>query len=59
MNSTGLRLEAFVANGLYCIDPLFLKHSLENSLKKMNIETLDVAILSYPAEVCRAVYGDA
>jgi len=52
-------LEAFVANGLYCIDPLFLKHSLENSLKKMNIETLDVAILSYPAEVCRAVYGDA
>ena len=41
------------------MDPLFLKHSLDNSLKKMNLSTLDVAILSYPAEVCRGVYGDA
>jgi len=24
----------------------------------MNISTLDVAILSYPAEVCRKQYGD-
>ena len=38
---------------------MFLKHSLETSLKKMNLATLDVAILSYPAEVCRGVYGDA
>ena len=36
-----------------------MKHSLETTLKKLNLETLDVAILSNPTEVCRGVYGDA
>jgi hypothetical protein len=38
---------------------LFLKHSLDLTLKKMNLSTLDIAILSYPTEVCRGAYGDA
>lgn len=59
IHSTGLGHDDFVLGGLYCIDPAFLKHSLISSLKKMNLATLDVALVSYPTEVCKGIYGDA
>jgi len=57
-SETGLQENDFVPGETpYCIDPAFLKYSLQTSLTKMNIQTLDVAILSFPYETYRGHFG--
>ena len=45
-------------NGLYYrLHPAYLNWSLHKSLRKLNLETIDAAILANPFEVCLNHYG--
>lgn len=46
-----MQSEEFLGQYSYTIDPAFLRYSLKQSLKFMNLSTLDVAILSMPFEI--------
>jgi aryl-alcohol dehydrogenase-like predicted oxidoreductase len=55
---TGLTSDDFIGGKHgYCLDPAYLRHSLKTSLTKMNIKTLDVAMLSVPYELYRGQFG--
>lgn len=57
---TGLTANDFIGGSHgYSLDPAYLRYSLKQSLEKMNIATLDVAVLSFPYEVYRGYYGQA
>ena len=42
--------DSIVQESAHCMHPVYLKHSLEASLKRLNVETLDVLYLQNPYE---------
>lgn len=46
----GVPRDSFVKESGHCLDPKFLEISLEESLKRLNLETLDVLYLHNPYE---------
>jgi aryl-alcohol dehydrogenase-like predicted oxidoreductase len=51
LSSTNLKSEDFWEDCMYSIHPTFLDISLKNSLQKMNLETIDCALLQTPFEI--------
>ena len=58
-NSTGMEMSEFINKPYYSIDPRWLSYSFDRSLEKMNLRTIDVAILCFPYEIYRGYFGQA
>lgn len=43
---------------VHSLHPIWLSHSLETSLKRMNLETIDCVYLAEPIENLMAKYGN-
>jgi len=50
INEVGVPEDSFVQESGHCLDPKFLEYQLDESLNRLNLETLDVYYLHNPYE---------